>query len=178
MIELLVVIAIMGILITFATPSLRNALRTSSEGAAIVSLQGTLESARSRAIGGNRWVWVGIQPGSNGITRFFLGSRDGTREPTSSEEVIALGNPTLIEGVSLSEVAEFPSNPRPAADRIVPQNGGWIIFSPEGEARFAENPQLDLPRHVGGFNPGIDFITEVQISLIDTHLLNDGRLGA
>ena len=162
LIELLAVMAIVGMLLTLSVPVLDLVTGAGSENSALVTLEGTLVKARSEAMAGNRWVWVAVEPGEEGIELTTYGSRDGTAELASADEVIALGTPSRLVNMALDpDLPPLSSAPRPPADPVLPEVGGWVVFSPGGEARLALDTALEIPP-----NPSSNLNRWIEIGFI------------
>jgi len=164
LVELLVVTAIIGMTMAFVGPTIRSLSGAGNVNKAIGDVSGCLQSARAYAMATHTYVRVAVgkeaaNAGSLNLASVFIAilSADGTlgagtaADMSDSSKWPMLGKPLVLDnllvdnnivGTStdtskdvLPSSSDIPTFSRTVAGRSVSFNGGFIQFSPSGEAR-------------------------------------------
>ncbi len=164
LIELLVVVAILGILAAFVVPAFSNIGQARGVTEAAYQVAAAVDLAREEARTRRSYVWLGIEPDTNGM-ELRIGavlSKDGTPN-SNATNLMSLIRPSVIQRVALADLSGLDvgsinlgtSDFKAAtggltfdvgASRF--RSGRTITFTPEGEVLF-----IPAPGPTDGFIP-------------------------
>lgn len=108
LLELLVVMAIMAAVGAASIPFSVGFIRSMKLSSAAGELAGLIEEARSRALAGQSYIWLGLSQDSvrNGVWVVLF---DSGKAPSSlASDLRPVSKPVLLEGVALKEAAGLP----------------------------------------------------------------------
>lgn len=169
LIELLVVIAIIGLLAAFAVPAFSSIGQARGATEAAYQIASAVELARGEAISRQTYVWMGLQPQTNGgnldLRIGLVFSKDGSGTNTNISNLQPIGRALLVQRVGIANPAtlDVGTNLGTLTDLSSYSGGASFTigaFTNSGRCSITFTPMGEVttvaaPNFTNGFNPRI-----------------------
>jgi prepilin-type N-terminal cleavage/methylation domain-containing protein len=169
LIELLVVMAIIGLLAALAVPAFNSIGQARGVTEAAYQIASAVELARSEAISRQTYVWMGLQPQTNGgnldLRIGLVFSKDGTGTNIAGTNLQPIGRALLVQRVgladpatldvgtnlgSLTDLSSYSGGASFAIGAMTNSGKRSVTFTPMGEVTTKADPNS-----TNGFDPRI-----------------------